>query len=261
METNQSLDAEHPAMNQPKLTTPVDAERLVRGFLDAFNSLKAITAPPAYPAPAEDERPAQLQDRSTQAFGLAGSAVSIVSAEPPEPANSVELWTQEDPDIDEEEAEQILSFQGEGNSESSDCQSNALKTQHEVIEEFCADHEVLERLHVTPVELRALSRVSMLGVLTCKQDLLFILRQIREAGTRPESREIASLEPIEVPAPVTEPSIPEITEMSERIRLEALEKLAEEETQNAAERRGAPWRRFNRILNRRKHSSRNCRAR
>ena len=249
-------------MNQPKLATPVDAERLVRGFLDAFNTLKAITAPPACPMPAEDERPAQLQEGSTGAFELAASALSTVAAEPPpELRTSVEPLTEPDSDIDEEEAEQILSFQGAGNSESLDYQDGALKTQHEVIEEFCADHEVLERLHVTPVELRALSRVSMLGVLTCKQDLLFILRQIREGGTRTESQEIASPEPIEVPAPVTGASIPEISEMSERIRLEALEKLAEAETQNAAKRRGAPWHRFNRILNRRNRSSRNCRAR
>lgn len=46
------------------------------------------------------------------------------------------------------------------------------------------DHELVARLSITPQELEALSKCALLGTLTCKEDMLFILRQIREA-TRP----------------------------------------------------------------------------
>jgi hypothetical protein len=36
-------------------------------------------------------------------------------------------------------------------------------------------------LSITPQELEALSKCALLGTLTCKEDMLFILRQIREA--------------------------------------------------------------------------------
>ncbi len=77
-------------------------------------------------------------------------------------------------------------------------------SQHEIIEEFradheaierlagrgeCAilnqirnDHELIERLKISPQELEALSKCALFGTLACKQDMLFILRQIREAG-------------------------------------------------------------------------------
>ena len=44
------------------------------------------------------------------------------------------------------------------------------------------DHELIERLQITPDELEALSKCAMFGTLTCKQHMLAILRQIREAG-------------------------------------------------------------------------------
>jgi hypothetical protein len=55
-------------------------------------------------------------------------------------------------------------------------------------EEFSGDDELLERLRVTPQELAALKNCVLLGTLTCKQDMLFILRQIRIA-TEPSSEE------------------------------------------------------------------------
>jgi hypothetical protein len=48
-------------------------------------------------------------------------------------------------------------------------------------EDFRNDHELLERLKVTPDELEALEKCFLFGTLASKQDLLFILRQIREA--------------------------------------------------------------------------------
>src|SRR5258707_2188349 len=50
-----------------------------------------------------------------------------------------------------------------------------------ILDQIRNDHELIARLHVTPQELEALSKCALLGTLTCKQDMLFILRQIREA--------------------------------------------------------------------------------
>jgi hypothetical protein len=44
------------------------------------------------------------------------------------------------------------------------------------------DHELIERLQITAEEIEALSKCAMFGTLTCKQHMLAILRQIREAG-------------------------------------------------------------------------------
>lgn len=51
-----------------------------------------------------------------------------------------------------------------------------------VWDEFRTDHAMIERLKVSPQEMEALSTCSLLGTLTCKEDMLFILRQIREAS-------------------------------------------------------------------------------
>jgi hypothetical protein len=57
--------------------------------------------------------------------------------------------------------------------------------EREILDEIRSDHELIGRLKITPQELEALSKCALLGTLTCKQDMLFILRQIREAG-RPD---------------------------------------------------------------------------
>ncbi len=51
----------------------------------------------------------------------------------------------------------------------------------EVWADFRRDRELIERLRITPDEIDALENCALLGTLTSKQDLLFILRQIREA--------------------------------------------------------------------------------
>ncbi len=51
-----------------------------------------------------------------------------------------------------------------------------------ILDQIRNDHELVERLRITPQELEALSKCALFGTLTCKQDMLFILRQIREAG-------------------------------------------------------------------------------
>src|SRR5277367_5802558 len=51
------------------------------------------------------------------------------------------------------------------------------------IEGFCPNHGIVERLQLTSQELQALSNASLLGTATCTQDVMFILRKLREAGT------------------------------------------------------------------------------
>ena len=50
-----------------------------------------------------------------------------------------------------------------------------------ILDQIRNDHELVARLSITPQELEALSKCALLGTLTCKEDMLFILRQIREA--------------------------------------------------------------------------------
>lgn len=66
----------------------------------------------------------------------------------------------------------------------SDSPKPGIRLAHEegpVWDQFANDHELLERLRVTPQELTALKHCVLLGTLTCKDDMLFILRQIRLA--------------------------------------------------------------------------------
>jgi hypothetical protein len=59
--------------------------------------------------------------------------------------------------------------------------ASASREKRDVWDQFCNDHELIDRLRISPHELDSLSKCALLGTLTCKQDLLFILRQIREA--------------------------------------------------------------------------------
>jgi hypothetical protein len=207
-------------VRNPKLAAPVDTQRLIRDFVDAFSSLKTVLEPPTCSHPAEEEqRPEQFQEGCEQACErVGGGALSGISAEPPPvPSTPLETLTEPGSDIDEEEREQISALHGAGYSEPFDDQIEAPKSHHEIIEEFCADDDVLERLRVTPQELRALSRVSMLGVLTSKQEILFMLRQIREAWNPTELRA----------TPPPEPTEPMISEMVVRLRRGALLNLPE----------------------------------
>jgi hypothetical protein len=60
--------------------------------------------------------------------------------------------------------------------------SIAPREERSILDQIRNDRELIERLNITSQELDALSRCALLGTLTCKQDMLFILRQIREAG-------------------------------------------------------------------------------
>ena len=58
----------------------------------------------------------------------------------------------------------------------------ASRDKRDIREQFRHDHELIERLKISQPEMDSLAKCALLGTLTCKQDLLFILRQIREAG-------------------------------------------------------------------------------
>src|ERR1700691_4608256 len=57
----------------------------------------------------------------------------------------------------------------------------APRAERAILDEIRNDPDLIHRLSITPQELEALSKCALLGTLTCKQDMLFILRQIREA--------------------------------------------------------------------------------
>jgi len=77
-------------------------------------------------------------------------------------------------------------------------------------DQFRHDHELIQRLRITPNEIDSLQHCALLGTLTCKQDFLFILRQIREATGPVTAEDITDLRPVaayedsfEEPAPRT----------------------------------------------------------
>jgi hypothetical protein len=72
----------------------------------------------------------------------------------------------------------------------------APRDKRDLWDQFRDDRELMARLRITPNEIDTLAHCALLGTLTCKQDLLFILRQIREA-TRPiTAEELVELRPV-----------------------------------------------------------------
>ncbi len=115
------------------------------------------------------------------------------------------------------------SFEDANRSESSEYQSEDHLAHDKIFEEFCADRDSIAALRVTAEEFRELSRASLLGTLTSKDDLLFMLRQIR-----------AALNPS---PPSSEQSV--ANRMAETMRLAALAKLDELDLKAAIRRRSA----------------------
>ncbi len=99
-------------------------------------------------------------------------------------------------------------------SEISDHSTDDQSHSNGIFAEFCADRETNAALGVTAEEFQELSRASLLGTLTSKDDLLFMLRQIRAAmnPTAPPSNELTT---------------PNINYLAETMRLKALAKLDE----------------------------------
>jgi hypothetical protein len=89
------------------------------------------------------------------------------------------------------------SIAGINGSMKSHAQENLIATPREerdIWDQFQHDDELIERLKITPKELDSLANCALLGTLTCKQDLLFILRLIRDA-TSPEDAQAIALTP------------------------------------------------------------------
>jgi hypothetical protein len=116
------------------------------------------------------------------------------------------------------------SFEDVKKSESADYQTDGQLAHDKIFEEFCADGETIAALGVTEVELRELSRSSLLGTLTCEDDVLFLLRQIREALK---------------PAQSNEELMPDVNKMAEKMRRAALVKLDELDLKAERRRRSA----------------------
>jgi hypothetical protein len=68
-------------------------------------------------------------------------------------------------------------------SEMQDRLKLAPKQERAILDEIRNDQDLIARLNITPQEIEALSKCALLGTLTCKQDMLFILRQIRETAS------------------------------------------------------------------------------
>src|ERR1700733_11843323 len=86
--------------------------------------------------------------------------------------------------------EQIPALESAGSSEAPGFEAQS--SEDGVVQGFCRVHGVVERLRVTPQELQALADASLLGSLTCKEDVLFMLRQIRGARTHAEPEAITA---------------------------------------------------------------------
>jgi hypothetical protein len=100
--------------------------------------------------------------------------------------------------------------------DSSDSLDLAPRKERAILDQIRNDHELIDRLNITPQELDALSKCALLGTLTCKQDMLFILRQIREAGG--SAIDHAALVPQPAPAQdEQEDSIPDFRRIQTRI--------------------------------------------
>lgn len=217
-------------MIKPKLAAaPVDSERMVRELLSALNSLTTKPAPLPCPSP-EEEQPRQLsqqsQEDASKAVKLVVGALSTISADPrPEPRTPLRVLTEPPASDLAAEPEQVSEFESAENSETLDHRIEAQSCEHGIIEQFRGDHEAIERLRVTPEELQALSSSSLLGSLTCRQDVLFMLHQIREAMKTANLRATVLPEPFHAPKQSIERSTPELDEMAELIRRESWAKL------------------------------------
>ena len=77
----------------------------------------------------------------------------------------------------------------------------------ELWDQFQQDRELIDRLRITSNEIDMLKRCALLGTLTCKQDLLFILRQIREATTPITAEDLVDLRPVPEPGNFFEESV------------------------------------------------------
>jgi hypothetical protein len=168
-------------MDKPKVTeAAVGAEQVVRDLVDALKSLQKKLAPLSSSPPGEQEQQKPLESR-----GGRSKATTLLEAVP-----GVS-------DVDEPEPEQISELETAENSQTPGFEVQS--GEYGIVQGFCRNHGVVERFRVTPDELKALSNASLLGSLTCEQDVKFMLRQIREASKPAEPQATVAPELIRVP--------------------------------------------------------------
>ena len=191
-------------MTDPKPAgAPVDTERVIRELIEALKSLKGVAAPTTCSPPGKNEqqqRSQQSQQDPAKALALVGSTLSDAAGPRLRSTTITRFKALMVPasDFAEGNPQQAAAVESSENLESSDCQIEDQSTECGVVEGFCRAHGIIERLQVTPQELQALSNVSLLGSLTCRQDALFVLRQVRSAmkpaglpaTVRPESLDV-----------------------------------------------------------------------
>ena len=86
-----------------------------------------------------------------------------------------------------------------------------------ILDQIRNDHDLIARLSITPQELEALSKCALLGTLTCKQDMLFILRQIREATSSTIDHTTLFPQPSAVNGIENEDPVPELRNIATRL--------------------------------------------
>jgi hypothetical protein len=168
-------------MDKPKVTeTATGADHVVRDLVDALKSLQKKSAPLSSSPVGEQEqlKPSEPQQGRSKATTLLLSLPGVS-------------------DLDETKAEEISQVESVEDSETPGFEVKS--GEHGIIQGFCRSHGIIERFRVTPRELRALSNASLLGSLTCEQDVKFMLRQIREATMAAESPTIVGPEEVSVP--------------------------------------------------------------
>lgn len=181
----------------------IDSERLVRDLLDALTLVEAPPKPLARFSPEQPNlgKTAKRPERRETAVGRAedpGRAATLV------------------PTLSEAATDMAAQT-------SSKTSIGVSSERRDILEQFCLDDELRERMHVTPQELDALAHSSLLGSLTSKQDLLFMLRTLREC----------------VPSATEHTTGAVYFEMAEDIRRDSLRKLVEWDLRETIVRRRA----------------------
>jgi|HubBroStandDraft_2_1064218.scaffolds.fasta_scaffold370109_1 hypothetical protein len=93
----------------------------------------------------------------------------------------------------------------------------APREERAILDQIRNDRELIARLSITPQEIEALSKCALLGTLTCKQDMLFILRQIREATSATIDHAILFPQPASVNGTEDEDPVPGLRQIAIRV--------------------------------------------
>jgi hypothetical protein len=102
-------------------------------------------------------------------------------------------------------------------AETNDNLDLAPRQERALLDQIRKDHDLIARLSITPQELEALSKCALLGTLTCKQDMLFILRQIREATSPTIDHTILFPQPPSVSETEEEDPVPGLRQIAIRV--------------------------------------------